>query len=91
MSGNLGLDDERPSRTKVCDMEGVREYGERATVELWRGETGRLVLRAYNECGNNYTEIDLWDVMDWLSLGPRGGILLADGRGNASRRGDERD
>jgi hypothetical protein len=37
---------------------------------LWRiGESGRLVIRAYNECGNNITEVDLWDLMDWLQTG----------------------
>src|SRR6476661_5571493 len=58
------------SEVKICDMAGVREHAEGLTVELWRiGESGRLVIRAYNECGNNITEVDLWDLMDWLQTG----------------------
>jgi hypothetical protein len=48
---------------KICDLEGVREYVEGATVELWRHpKNGRLVVRAWNECGNNYTDVDLFDL-----------------------------
>ena len=28
--------------------------------------TGRLVIRAKNEGGFNVTEVDLWDLIDWL-------------------------
>jgi hypothetical protein len=56
---------------KLCDMQGVREYQEGDTVQLWRvGESGRLVVRAYNECGNRVVDIDLWDILDWLQAGP---------------------
>lgn len=52
---------------KVSDMVGVREYSENYTVELHRDdETGRLVIRAYNEGHNNITEVDLLDVLEWL-------------------------
>lgn len=46
-------------------MEGVREYNEELPVELWR-VNGRLVVRALNEGGNNGTEVDLLDLVEWL-------------------------
>lgn len=56
--------------TKICNMDGVREYMDGETVELGRSEiSGRLVVRAYNECGNNFTEVDLFDVVAWLRTG----------------------
>lgn len=67
---------DRPMLTgSVGVMEGVREYGEAYPVELARcRKTGRLVVRAYNEGGNNHTDVDLWDLIEWLSLGgPRDG------------------
>ncbi len=56
-------------------MASVREYTEGLyPVELWRRD-GRLVIRAYNECGNNCTEVDLWDLQDWLVSGPHAGEI----------------
>ncbi len=54
---------------------GVREHTEEYPVELVRrAETdGRLSVRARNEGGNNETLIDLWDLVDWLRLGPEAG------------------
>jgi hypothetical protein len=63
----------------LCKMVGVREYGDRAPVELVRWH-GRLVIRAWNECGNNYTSVDLLDLMKWLSIGPK-----SNSEGNESR------
>lgn len=55
---------------KLCDMQGVRG-GERGyAVELWRTDEGRLVVRAYNEAGYSYTDVDLWDILSWVSIGP---------------------
>ena len=52
-------------------MAGVREHSERYPVELIdESESGRLVIRAKNEGGNNETLIDLWDTIEWLRLGP---------------------
>lgn len=57
--------------SKVCDMPGVREYAEGLPVELHTdGETGRLVIRAYNEAGFSGTEIDLADLLSWIEARP---------------------
>jgi hypothetical protein len=64
---------------KIAVMEGVREHTERGPVELWLNEEGRVVIRSYNECGNNYTDVDLPDLVDWLRSGPRTGFI--DGAG----------
>jgi len=55
----------------ICEMTGVREYVEGDPVELVRNqENGRLVVRAYNEGGNNFTEIDFWDLLAFCQRGP---------------------
>lgn len=60
-----------PTPTKIATMKGVREYGEGADVDLWVNADGRVVIRSRNECGNNYTDVDLRDLLDWLSCGSR--------------------
>ena len=68
----MGLNScDRPVHTKLCVMCGVREYAEGETVELWLNARGRVVIRSYNECGNNYTDVDLGDVLDWVRFGPQ--------------------
>lgn len=63
---------------KICEMTGVRELNEGLPVELWRDDaTGRLVLRAYNECGCNATDVDLGGLLSWLSVG-HGKVLVLD-------------
>lgn len=63
----------------LAEMNGVREYVEGSTVKLVRRQPDRrLVVRAYNEGGNNYTDVDLFDLEDWLRNGPMGG-LISDG------------
>lgn len=49
-------------------LTGVKEYAEGLDVELVRSPLtdGRLAIRALNECGNNETIVDLWDLVDWL-------------------------
>lgn len=52
-------------------MVGVREYVEGHStrgpnVEMRRSNS-RLVVQAYNEGGYNCTQVDLFDLLDWLS------------------------
>lgn len=78
---------------KICDMKGVREYMEGDLVELWRDDdTGRLVIRARNECGNNSTTVDLFDILDWMSVGPNKRVLesAAGGRDESDRSAPSR-
>lgn len=53
-------------------LTGVKEYAEGFDVELVRGPLtgGRFAIRALNEAGCNETIVDLWDLVDWLRLGP---------------------
>ena len=75
---------------KICDMEGVREYMEGFPVELWRHEkTGRLVIRAQNEDHNNATDVDLWDLLGWLSIGPGDRLLLVGREDDARSDGED--
>jgi hypothetical protein len=56
---------------KICEMQSVRELTEEYPVELWRNDkTGRLVVRAKNEGGNNVTEVDLLELIEWCQRGP---------------------
>jgi hypothetical protein len=57
-----------PDETQIAVLTGVREHVERLPVELW-WRNGRLVVRAYNECGNNYTDIDWGDLLAWAATG----------------------
>lgn len=71
----------------VATLTGVRSDDERFPVELWRdGETGRLKLRAYNEAGFSYTEIDVWDLLACLRRGPIAGETFFDSPTGAGRR-----
>lgn len=65
------MSDDRPTLpiTKVATLPSVREYTEGEPVELWVGTNGRVVLRAWNECRNNYTDVDLFDLLDWCRTG----------------------
>ena len=59
------------TETKIATLLDVREHTERLDVELWLNPNYRLVVRAYNECGNNYTDVDLFDllaVVDKMSI-----------------------
>jgi hypothetical protein len=47
----------------------VREYAEGFPVELAINESGRLVVRAYNEAGHNGVELDLYDLLQAISYG----------------------
>jgi hypothetical protein len=50
---------------KLATLPGVREYGDHEPVEIWLEENGRVVVRAYNECGNASTSVDLLDLLSW--------------------------
>jgi hypothetical protein len=57
-------------------MSGVREYCDGYPVELRRDlKNGRLLITAWNEGHNNMTQVDLWDLIEWLRLGPPEGRL----------------
>jgi hypothetical protein len=73
---------------RVAVMEGVREHNEGLPVELWRDERGRLVIRAYNEAGCNSVDLDLWDILDWLSTGRESQLVLAPGKGDGINGND---
>ncbi len=49
-------------------LDRVREYAEDMPVELCRLSTGRLVIRASNEGGHNFTAVDLEDLLDALMI-----------------------
>jgi hypothetical protein len=60
--------------TKICEkkivnLNTVREHNEGDPVELWFNRAGRIVVRAYNECHNNCTDVDLLDLSEWLRTG----------------------
>jgi hypothetical protein len=40
-----------------------------------RQQNGRLVVRAFNEGGNSYVDIDFMDLMHSCERGPNGGII----------------
>lgn len=53
------------SEVKIATLEGVREYNECEPVELWI-RAGRIIVRAFNECRNNHTDVDLVDLLGRL-------------------------
>lgn len=57
------------SETKLAVLSGVREHVEHEPVELWLNRSGRIVVRAFNECLNNYTDVDLADLVGWMRSG----------------------
>jgi hypothetical protein len=65
------VDPELLEGIRLCVLDGVREYTDGDPVELRRDpRTGRLMVVAWNECHNNLTRIDLFDLIDWLRSGP---------------------
>lgn len=59
--------------TSTIPIVGVKECDEGYPVELMRHpETGVLVVRAWNECQNNTTSVDLWSLIEWVRTGPSG-------------------
>lgn len=65
----------------IAVLKNVREYVGGEPVELARNQqNGRIVIRAYNEGGNNCTEIDLFDLLAYLQSGPEAQVKGLDGR-----------
>ena len=70
----MGLDLDKAAPSAKADEDGapcytcpsIREYEDGLPVEIWR-LNGRLVIRAYNECGCRFTDVDLIDLVNWLS------------------------
>lgn len=50
---------------KAKKMHGAREYAEEFPVELDKHE-GRYIVRAFNEGGCDLTEVDLFDLLEWI-------------------------
>ena len=62
---------DRPA-LKIATLAGVREHTDSAPFELWVRPCGRVVVRSFNECANNYTNVDLVDLLEWFRSGPTG-------------------
>jgi hypothetical protein len=76
---------------KLAVLSGVREQNEHEPVELWLNESGRVVVRAFDECLNNYTDVDLADLLDWLRSGSASKALENGKYGIAALPTTERD
>lgn len=78
---------DRPVLTemKIATLEGVREHAEKLSVEVWLNVVGRISIRAYNECGNNFTDVDLLEVLEW-ARGEDFGVLDNGRQGISSLR-----
>lgn len=64
---------------EICEIVGVREYVDGEALKLVpRQPDRRVVLRAFNEGGNSYTDVDLFDLIEWLEHGPVGGLIRGD-------------
>lgn len=62
------MDTDATNGIKIATLTGVREYAEGYSVELrLEPETGRPVIVAWNEGHNNLTQVDLGDLVTWLS------------------------
>ena len=74
--------DSTEEKTLICEMQGVKELGEGFPVGLYRDAvSGRLFIRAFNECGNNYTDVDFATLVDWLRFGLGAAVLVAEEAG----------
>lgn len=54
------------AETEALVMAGVEEHTEELDVEL-ATKKGRLVVRARNEGGFNFTEVDLEQLLKWVA------------------------
>lgn len=46
----------------IATLPGVVERSEGEAVELWMNARGRVFVRAYTECGQNWTDVDACDL-----------------------------
>jgi hypothetical protein len=67
------MDPDRPA-FKIATLTDIREENEGEPIELWFNRRGRVVVRAWNECGNNYTEVDLLRLVDWAKENDPGNV-----------------
>jgi hypothetical protein len=63
---------------KICEMTGVRAYDNGPEpVELWFNESNKhLVIVTFSEGGSCATQIDLFDVIEWIKNGHAEGIVI---------------
>ena len=52
----------------IGSTKNIREYSEKRSVAITKHDNGRWIIKAWNECGDNYTEVDLQDVIDWAKV-----------------------
>jgi hypothetical protein len=73
---------------RIAEMEGVRGSDTGCPVLLYRSdETGRVVVRCFNEGGFSGTDLDLQDLLEWLGRNEWVGPLLDARADDAPRTG----
>lgn len=51
----------------LCEIKGVHGGDDGCPIELWRDDdTGRLVIRGYNEAGYAAVDIDAIELATWM-------------------------
>ena len=84
----LGARGPASKKRKICALDGVRQYGDDGPPELWLNEDGRMVVVAFNEGGHCATQLDLYDLVEWVQSGPGDRTLLDNGSGVARTKFD---
>lgn len=65
----MRIDDRQAGElTKIATLSSVVERNEGYPVELWLTGSGAVVLRAWNECQNNHTDVDLFQLLAALQV-----------------------
>lgn len=64
----------------MATLADVRELTEGDPVEIWLNPSGRIVARAFNECRNNFTDVDIAALLSWAAATE----INFDGRGVAA-------
>ena len=65
--------EDRPT-IQLAELEHVLERSEGMAVELWLNGRGRVFVRAYNEGGQNWTDVDVLDLVAALKSGGVAGV-----------------
>jgi hypothetical protein len=60
--------EDRPTM-RLAELERVLEQGEGTPVELWMNGRGRVFVRAYNEGGQSWTDVDVLELVAALKIG----------------------